>query len=442
LKLPVTSTTGRLLLMQHLQDYLLGNHGAGRRVVVFIEEAQGMPIETLEEIRLLSNLETHHHKLLQIVLFGQPELENNLRKRHIRQLKERITHSFYLAPLGASEVAEYIGFRLQAAGSSQSELFDRGAIRRIAKASRGLIRRINILADKAMLAAYAVSGGGALRGDSSPGVGSRHVRAAIGDCEFGQSTIQPALIACYGLFFSVLAVVAVFLWQRFPVADSFPSLIATKAMVAPVMPLTGSGQTVDKESEASSPGALAMAPDGEEKRQKSVQEVSIGTLGDADSAFPPVSDQFFQKNVGLLPEDYSHEDGISDKQAGTAPQKAARTPATSLLDLRRGATAQWLQRVHPDNYTIQLLAASVGDETQLEKFFQRISSESVREKSYICLLQQGEITRWVVLYDEFQGVTPARRALEELPPELRQAQPFIRSLKKVLIGLHTDNKKN
>ena len=87
--------------MQALHDYLLKRHAEGKRVVVFVEESQSMPLATLEEIRLLSNLETKNDKLLQIVLFGQPELDDNLRQPNIRQLRERITHSFRLEPLVA-----------------------------------------------------------------------------------------------------------------------------------------------------------------------------------------------------------------------------------------------------------------------------------------------------------------------------------------------------
>ncbi len=100
LRLLVRRDTSKLLVMQQLQNYLLRQHAANRKVLVIVEEAQGMPVETLEEIRLFSNLETHRDKLMQIVLFGQPELDKNLSARHIRQLRERITHSFYLRPLG------------------------------------------------------------------------------------------------------------------------------------------------------------------------------------------------------------------------------------------------------------------------------------------------------------------------------------------------------
>ena len=99
LQLPVERGAQRLEVMQAMHDFLLKRYAEGKRVVVFVEESQSMPIATLEEIRLLSNLETSNDKLLQIVLFGQPELDDNLRQPNIRQLRERITHSFRLEPL-------------------------------------------------------------------------------------------------------------------------------------------------------------------------------------------------------------------------------------------------------------------------------------------------------------------------------------------------------
>lgn len=191
LGLAVDAGTERLMVQHRLQDYLLRRYGEGGTVVVFIEEAQSMPIESLEEIRLLSNLETHHHKLMQIVLFGQPELDRNLQQKHIRQLRERITHSFYLAPLDAESGREYLRYRLQAAGCPWPRLFTPRAERMLVRAAAGLNRRINILADKALLASYADPSTRAQPRDSTgmvqPMVLPRHVRAAIRDSGYRRS---------------------------------------------------------------------------------------------------------------------------------------------------------------------------------------------------------------------------------------------------------------
>lgn len=170
-----TPEAGRVALMQALQEHLLHCHSNNRQVVLFVDEAQAMPLATLEEIRLLSNLETRHQKLLQIVLFGQPELDSKLALPQIRQLRERITHSFSLTPLSAREAGEYLMFRLRRAGYHGPDLFSRRVLREIARGAGGLVRRLNILADKTLLAAYA---------EGTHTITTRHVRSAKRDAEF------------------------------------------------------------------------------------------------------------------------------------------------------------------------------------------------------------------------------------------------------------------
>src|SRR5512140_573885 len=181
-------------LMRMLQERLIELHSAGRQVVALIDEAHAMPLATLEEVRLLSNLETGTDKLLQIVLFGQPELDAHLALPHMRQLKERITHSFTLSPLPPHTVSEYIWFRLRAAGYHGPELFGPEALRIIADASEGLTRRINIYADKTLLAAFAAG---------THTVTADHARAAITDTQIVMtrrgSPRRTALVATLGV---------------------------------------------------------------------------------------------------------------------------------------------------------------------------------------------------------------------------------------------------
>jgi type II secretory pathway predicted ATPase ExeA len=181
MQLSLPKAAGRLEVMHALNEYLLERYQRNRQVVVFVEESQGMPISTLEEIRLLSNLETRQHKLLQIVLFGQPELDENLRQPQIRQLRERITHSFNLFPLDERDVRAYLAFRLQAAGYHGPDLFSNRVIAFMTRASGGLTRRINLIADKALLAAFA---------EGTHNVSLGHVKAAVRDSEF--SNVAPA----------------------------------------------------------------------------------------------------------------------------------------------------------------------------------------------------------------------------------------------------------
>jgi MSHA biogenesis protein MshM len=157
LGLDLPDETRMSALVRALQTRLIDLYSQGRQIVVLIDEAHAMPRETLEEIRLLSNLETTQHKLLQLVLFGQPELDEVLARPDMRQLKERITQNFSLEPLRRNDITEYLDFRMRTAGYRGPNVFSPTAIRRIADASQGLTRRVNILADKSLLAAYAAN---------------------------------------------------------------------------------------------------------------------------------------------------------------------------------------------------------------------------------------------------------------------------------------------
>lgn len=206
LDLQLPTDGGRVALLNALQKYLLQRHAEGRRVAVFVEEAQGMDLDALEEIRFLSNLETNEDKLLQIVLFGQPELDDHLAVHAVRQLRDRITHSFTLPPLSLADIRDYIPFRLRAAGYQGGDPLTPMAYRLLARASKGLLRRIHILADKALLAAYA---------DGVRQVQRRHMRRALSDSEFtsGRSLMLPqpwaitagaALIAVAAMAYAVM----------------------------------------------------------------------------------------------------------------------------------------------------------------------------------------------------------------------------------------------
>ncbi|MFA5241511.1 MAG: AAA family ATPase [Sulfuricella sp.] len=144
----------------------------GKRVVLCLDEAQAMPLETLEALRLLTNLETEKRKLLQIVLFGQPELDDKLEQDSIRQLKQRISFHYRLGELGRAELEAYVKHRLAIAGYAGETLFTRSAMRHLFRASGGVPRLVNILAHKALLLTY---------GQGRMQVEARHVRAAVAD---------------------------------------------------------------------------------------------------------------------------------------------------------------------------------------------------------------------------------------------------------------------
>jgi MSHA biogenesis protein MshM len=146
----------------------------GKKVVLCIDEAQAMPEQTLETLRLMTNLETEKRKLLQVVLFGQPELDQMLEQKSIRQLRQRITFSYTLQPLDTEGIAAYLQHRLLVAGGDGEVGFDSAAVKQLYRGSSGFPRLINILAHKALMLGY---------GQGTKRIGASQVKAAITDTE-------------------------------------------------------------------------------------------------------------------------------------------------------------------------------------------------------------------------------------------------------------------
>jgi MSHA biogenesis protein MshM len=178
LKVPVPADCDDHHLLQSVNNTLLEHAAAERPVIVCIDEAQAMPLETLESLRLLSNLETEKRKLLQIVLFGQPELDRKLAEPSVRQLLQRIAFHYHLHGLDRHEVAAYLAHRLRVAGYRGEGVFAPRSVRALHRASRGTPRLLNILAHKSLLAAY---------GDGRHAVKVEHIRRAVADTEGASS---------------------------------------------------------------------------------------------------------------------------------------------------------------------------------------------------------------------------------------------------------------
>jgi len=169
----------RFVYLETLNRFLLDQIGHGKDVVLVIDEAQNLDLELLEEVRLLSNLETDQRKLLQIVLMGQPELRDLLDDKRLRQLRQRITVRYHLTPLSSHETEHYIRHRLRLAAGSESAgnghpSFGRWALRRVYRYSGGVPRLINAVCDKTLLCGF-VEGVDRLR--------AHHVRRAIRELE-------------------------------------------------------------------------------------------------------------------------------------------------------------------------------------------------------------------------------------------------------------------
>ncbi len=367
LQLPLARDATRLEVMHALNSYLLERHAQKRQVVVFVEESQGMPLGTLEEIRLLSNLETQQHKLLQIVLFGQPELDENLRQTQIRQLRERITHSFNLAPLDEADVRAYLAFRLRAAGYHGPDLFAPRVIAYMTRASGGLTRRINLIADKALLAAFA---------ESTHNVSLSHVKAAVRDSEFSEVPLPKA---------------------RSPLAYALGGLalggVLGVAAFAAYMALSSPRETTS--SEVSAPQAAA-APAAPVQLQPSEPSVSV-----------PPSPQ---------------------PQAPIVPVAAEATVDSSgdVLEQRLLATGQWLDQQSASAYSIQLLGSN--DPELLREYFKTVGKYLEIEKVYVYRTIANQRPSFTVLYGTFANRYEVKRTLESLPAEMRANRPYTRTI--------------
>lgn len=166
------------LLTQRIQTRLLVLHSKGHSVVLILDEAQALPAESLEALRLFTNLETETRKLLQVVLFAQPELDERLAEKAFRQLKQRITFSYKLRAMTGYEVEQYIQHRLHVAGYKGASLFGHRVAKKIAKVTKGIPRLVNILCHKMLMLGY---------GEGSYQLTNKHLRYAIEDTEGMQS---------------------------------------------------------------------------------------------------------------------------------------------------------------------------------------------------------------------------------------------------------------
>ncbi|RFP13805.1 MULTISPECIES: ExeA family protein [unclassified Duganella] len=172
LELPLQRDVDQHQLLKSLTLRLMDLAREDKQVVMCLDEAQAIPLESLEALRLLTNLETEKRKLLQIVLFGQPELNQHLQTNSIRQLAQRITFHYHLGPLSRDDLEYYLAHRLRVAGYTGSRLFSRSAIGRLFKASGGIPRLVNIMANKSLMLCF---------GEGKQQVTRRHVDMAAVD---------------------------------------------------------------------------------------------------------------------------------------------------------------------------------------------------------------------------------------------------------------------
>jgi type II secretory pathway predicted ATPase ExeA len=188
--------------LEALQQELIRRHAHGRQVVVLIDEAHAMPVESIEEVRRLSNLETEHCKLVQLVLCGQPELDTLLAAPSLRQVRDRVVYRLVLHRFSAGDAVSYLDHRLRVAGWRGGRLFSAFAEWLLLNDANGRARRLNLIADKALLAAFA---------DDKKQVSAKHVWMAIGDigANFSSAAFKSRSVRTLILALTVIAAMVI-----------------------------------------------------------------------------------------------------------------------------------------------------------------------------------------------------------------------------------------
>jgi type II secretory pathway predicted ATPase ExeA/septal ring-binding cell division protein DamX len=391
-------------LIRSLQDHLIRLYSEGRRVVVLIDEAHAMPRETLEEIRLLSNLEANRHKLLQIVLFGQPELDELLNTSEMRQLKERITHSFRLLPMGHADIASYIDFRLRAAGYRGPNPFSAGALKNIVAASEGLTRRVNILADKALLAAFAAN---------SHSVTEREVKRAIEDSEFYRAPRGPrrSIVAASGVATGLaVGFLAAWVWlERGSAPVNAAAAPAARVDASVAQPMVAVAET---------PAAVPAATPPAEPAAPNAASTPTPSRTDAPKQIPKLS------LPGAAPAAGS-ENPASPPPGAVAPAKGRR------VQERFAATQAWLEKAPDRHYAIQLLTVKDSEIDRLERFLAKASQVVPAEELHVYGVKIDGVQHYRAAYGDFSDASATQEALKDLPPLFRALNPYQRTVERM-----------
>jgi len=354
-------------LTRALQDALIERYGAGKRVVMLIDEAHAMPSESLEEIRLLSNLESKATKLLQIALFAQPELDERLAANDMRQLRERITQHFNLAPLKQDDVSSYIEFRLRAAGYHGPNPFTDAAIKQIADISEGLSRRINILADKALLAAYS---------SGSHRVDIAEIRTAAQDARF--SPLHQKTGKNTGRVLGILAGIVI-AGLLLVLAFNFGARVQQSGAPAEKAAEPQAGSTSDSPPQLTARKAPPTLNAPEAERQQTTDTIRFG-------------------------------------------------PLTRLHFERYDA---WIAAAPRQHYFIQLLATDASHTGEVEGFLARAATQldPAELRAYRSSLSGRD--RIGVIYGDYPTRETAAAAMQALPESIKAAQPFPRQVSRL-----------
>jgi len=362
-------------------------------------------------------------------------------------LKERITHSFYLKPLTPDEVSDYLRHRLQAAGCPAPQIFSKAAENLIAKASGGLTRRINILADKAMLAAYSESATAtrprSLGNQLEPTVTVQHVKAAIQDSDYKQH-VSKRMIAL-GVFVAVIvvAVIVIMAWMLIQQNSSNRAIALSYAEA-----LTAHSER------AAAPVSETSAVRIEETAL--VEETVVAEETSVVEATTLMADTTQIEQVAPLVQTAFVEAPLADTPQVelTAPAKAVTLIATAapavqsaptspvaanttgknippILAERMGAFDAWTSSNNLEGYTLRILSVGQDESAYLTDVLQQLDRERLLPETYACQLSSVNGQFWQLYFGTYDSVSAARAGIRRLPARIRNNQPFAQNVARI-----------
>ena len=366
------------IIMQSIQNKLEEKAREGKRIVVLVDEAHAMPLDTLEELRLLYNLQAGNAKLLQIVLFGQPELNVKLEQPNMRQLKDRIAHHFNMQPLSRSTLESYLMFRMRQAGYHGPDVFSDAAIKCIANASNGLMRRVNILADKSLLASFV---------EGTHNIEVRHVKAAMRDSELGAAPEKSNLNKILSILIASLALTGLAAWLYFNI-----EIFQPEHSVFP---------------------AALIKPAAKIKLDTKSKPASVEATGPEDEARPPAKIVAEAGNPKI-----SADTSQALPEAELVSPKLP--PKTILFDQRMKAGRQIVTE-QSAVASLQLFYNEVINPARIERFLKRADGLGVLSEIYLLPAKFGTRDGIRVLYGAYPSINVAREATKSLPQRYKNA---------------------
>ena len=422
-----TTAVQATVTIEDLQRALTEKHANGGQVVLLVDEAHTLSAEVLEEVLALYDLESPRHKLLQIVLFGQVELENKLASPQMRKFNDRVTHRFALQPFNTKAVEEYLVRRTGTARYPHADIFSAKAAKLISRASGGLVRQIDILADKSLLAASIAE---------TREVDARHVNAAVEDSGIKRSAsgeswrqwrvfLGHCTVDAVAVFSTVaIVVLGVLGWHdiRSP-SPEITSLVASMPLEA-TTPAPVSIPAPGPVYSTMVPAIPPSAPPSVSAPAAASSGISRSVSAVASTPAPP------EAVAGIAPSAESKPVAeIGQRSTARTHIAGVELAGNALLEQRLEATTNLMRKTDKNFYTIQLFATENIQPDRMERFLLRARSQVDLSDLYVHPVSNGDQAKFIVTYGIYPSRDEADAAVAGLPEKYQSSfQPALFAL--------------